>query len=69
MKFGEALEYLLAGYKVYRKSWNKNFIEYDREAESILYKKDGQRPAYYVPTQQDILAEDWSLVIVKGFTE
>lgn len=68
MRFDEVLKWLLAGYKISRKSWGNSYIEYEREKKYIMYHGHNVT-TYYVLMQYDILATDWRINLVNGFYE
>lgn len=61
MSFGEAMEQLLLGRLVTRRSWNNPsvFLEL-REDKLMLYKEDG---LYYdlIVSRGDLLGQDWAV--------
>ena len=73
MNFGDALEQLKKGYKVFRSGWNGKGMwialqvpdQHSKMGLPYLYMKTAQGP--FVPwlaSQTDVLAEDWSVIDV-----
>lgn len=60
MTFGQALELLKLGRKVKRSTWPNEFIGCILlDIGSFLYINTKESTTLYVPTNEDLLAEDW----------
>ena len=80
MNFSEALEWLKAGEQVYREAWNAEGIvvqlqqpdPHSKMINPYLYVDTTESTSKtktrvpWLPSQTDILAEDWSMVETKG---
>lgn len=67
--FGGALEALDEGHKVRRRGWINQWLTYDERRQRVhglnpfvLHLNAGSWQAAYVPSWQDIDAEDWEIL-------